>query len=158
MVKFTLYIFGGLLTIVVCFVIFLYSTEWLWPEFNGSYDLGKNIYMIEWDGGGKVIVRGTNIKGNTCYGGEPLIPTYNNEYDSTGNYSEFVLDAKSDNKWIIAKTDNKSNRQRKYYIIKKDNGIERLDAQKILKNNITSYTDSAEFSKACQHNGIRMNW
>lgn len=147
-----------IVVIYICFAAFVYAATWLWPDFYGSYCLGNNIYMLEGDKTTKTIVYGTSIKGKTCYSGEPLIPTYDNQYDSIGNFAEYVVDAKADDNWIIAKTDNKSNHQKKYYIINKSNGIERLDAQKILKNNITSYTDSVDFSNACQQYGIRMNW
>ena len=41
---------SGVTLVIFCFLLFLYCSEWLWPEFNGSYYLGKGIYMIEWDG------------------------------------------------------------------------------------------------------------
>lgn len=44
--KVIVYITGCLLTIVICFFLFLFASEWVWPEFNGSYSLGNNIYMI----------------------------------------------------------------------------------------------------------------
>ena len=97
-----LYIIGCLLTVYICFT----ATEWFWPELNGSYSLGNGIYMLEWDGGGKIIVNGTSIEGNTCYGGESLIPTYENGYDSLGHFAEYVVDAKADDSWIIVKTNN----------------------------------------------------
>ena len=61
--------------------------------------------MLEGDKTTKTIVYGTSIKGKTCYSGEPLIPTYDNQYDSIGNFAEYVVDAKADDNWIIAKTD-----------------------------------------------------
>lgn len=45
--KVIVYITGCLLTIVICFFLILFASEWVWPEFNGSYFLGNNIYMIE---------------------------------------------------------------------------------------------------------------
>ncbi|MBR1654935.1 MAG: hypothetical protein IJ698_00745 [Prevotella sp.] len=102
----------GVMTLFFCLMFFFYLTDWIWPEFNGSHSLGNNIYMVEWDGGGRMIVKGTNIKGNACYGGERLIPTYVNQYDSIGNVSEYVVDAKADDKWVIVKTDNRSTHQK----------------------------------------------
>ena len=149
-------VIGCLLAIVICFFLFLFATEWVWPEFNGSYPLGGNIYMLERDGGGCVIVQGSNIRGNTCYGGSQLIPTYENQYDSLGNFAEYVVDAKADDNWIIAKTDNKLNHRSRYYIINKQHDIETLDAKEIIEKYITSFTDSCEFANKCFSNGIRI--
>lgn len=151
-------IIGCLLTMVICFFLFLFATEWIWPEYNGSYSLGNNIYMLEWDGGGRVIVQGSNIHGNTCYGGIQLIPTYENQYDSLGNFAEYVIDAKADDNWIIAKTDNKLSHRRKYYIIKKNKDIENIEVKEILKKYTMIYTDSFDFAKRCKTNGINIKW
>ena len=147
-----------IVVIYICFAAFVYAATWLWPDFYGSYCLGNNIYMLEWDGGRKIIVNGTRIKGNTCYSGESLIPTYENQYDSLGNFAESVVDAKADNNWIIAKTDNKLNHRRRYYIINKQHDIETLDAKEIIEKYITSFTDSCEFANKCFSNGIRIKW
>lgn len=149
---------GCILTIVICFFLFLFATELFWPEFNGSYSLGSNIYMLEWDGGGRVIVQGSNIRGNTCYGGSYLIPTYENQYDSIGNLAEYVIDAEADDYWIIAKTDNKLNHRRKYYIINKQHDIENLDSKVIIDRYIESFIDSCEFANKCQTYGIKIKW
>ncbi len=89
--------------------------------------------MLDWDGGGRIIVRGTSIEGNTCYGGERLIPTYENQYDSTGNIVEYVVDATSDENWIIAKTENKVTLQRQYHIIDKRNLTNEIATEEIIK-------------------------
>ena len=114
--------------------------------------------MVEWDGGGRMIVKGTNIKGNACYGGERLIPTYVNQYDSIGNVSEYVVDAKADDKWVIVKTDNRSTHQKKYYIINKKHGIEKLIAKDIIEKYIVSFIDSTEFSSVCHKERIQIEW
>lgn len=152
--KLFLYIIGCLFTAAICLFVFLFLTEWFWPEFNGSYSLGNNIYMLEWDGGGRIIVQGINIVGNTCYGGEPLIPFYENRYDSIGNYTEYVVDAKSDNNWIIVKTEEKSKRQRKYYIIDKSFDPKITNISTIKNKYMTEFYDSIRFYETCQSKGI----
>ena len=147
-----------IVVIYICFAPFVYAATWLWPDFYGSYSLGNNIYMLEGDKTTKTIVYGTSIKGKTCYSGEPLIPTYENQYDSLGNFAEYVVDAKADDNWIIAKTDNKLNHRRRYYIINKQHDIETLDAKEIIEKYITSFTDSCEFANKCFSNGIRIKW
>ena len=148
----------GVMTLFFCLMFFFYLTDWIWPEFNGSHSLGNNIYMVEWDGGGRMIVKGTNIKGNACSGGERLIPTYVNQYDSIGNVSEYVVDAKADDKWVIVKTDNRSTHQKKYYIINKKHGIEKLIAKDIIEKYIVSFIDSTEFSSVCHKERIQIEW
>ncbi len=156
--KTVLLVSGAIIALFLCFMLFSFATDWIWPEFNGSYHLGKNIYMMEWDGGGKVIVIGNNIKGRTCYGGESLIPTYENQYDSLGNLAEYVIDAKYDDKWIIARTNNKISNQRKFYIIDKRYIDDSISAEVILSCQTEMYTDSTEFSKRCQNYGIMLKW
>lgn len=60
-------------------ILFLWATEWLWPELHGSKKIGDGIYLFEFDGG-PIIVKGNSISGNTCYGGEGIIP--NMQFDS----------------------------------------------------------------------------
>ncbi len=154
--KFALVFVVGIFVMYICFAAFVYAATWLWPDFYGSYSLGNNIYMLEGDKSTKTIVYGTSIKGKTCYSGDPLIPTYENQYDSLGNFAEYVVDAKADDNWIIAKTDNKLNHRRRYYIINKQHDIETLDAKEIIEKYITSFTDSCEFANKCFSNGIRI--
>ena len=153
--KIILYIIGCLSILVICIIIFLFVTVWFWPESHGSYSLGKNIYMMEWDGGGRVIVQGSDIEGNTCYGGIQLIPTYESQYDSLGNIVEYVVDAKADENWIIAETYNKISQQKKYYIIDKRANIEKYDVKKIMRTSVSEFNDSIIFQKACVSNGIK---
>ena len=156
--KTTLIFVLGLVALIICLVTFLYAAEWIWPEFNGSYNLGNNIYMLEWDGGGRIIVSGTNISGKTCYGGENLIPTYENSVDSNGHFTEYVVDAKSDERWVIVKTDNYQSKQRKYYIINKDYDPNEMTAQDIIDTKIECFTDSSEFANKCLENEISITW
>lgn len=148
----------GIAAIYICFVAFVYAATWFWPDFYGSYSLGNNIYMLEWDGGGKMIVNGTRIEGNTCYGGEPLIPTYENQYDSIGNFAEYVVDAKSDDNWVIAKTDNHISNQRKYYILNKKYNPNEMTVEDIINTRIECFTDSSEFAKKCLSYGVLIKW
>lgn len=156
--KIIIYILGILFITTICFFLFLFATEWIWPEFNGSYSLGNNVYMMEWDGGGRIIVQGSNIRGNTCYGGDRLIPTYENQYDSTGNYAEYVVDAKADNYWVIAKTMNRLNNERKYYILSKQYDPNETTLEYIINTKIESFIDSCDFANKCQNYGIHIKW
>ncbi len=139
-------------------ILLMYACERWWPESNGSYSLGNNIYMLDWDGGGRIIVRGSSIEGNTCYGGEQLIPTNENQYDSLGNIVEYVVDAVSDENWIIAKTENKVTLQRKYYILDKRKISDEMTTEEIIKKRIKVFADSIEFARNCSNTKINIQW
>ena len=153
-----LLILGITTSVFVIIMLFIYVSDWIWPEYNGSYDLGNNIYMLEWDGGGKIIVNGTTIEGNTCYSGEPLIPTYENQYDSIGNFAEYVVDAKSDDNWVIAKTNNHISNQRKYYILNKKYNPNKMTVEDIINTQIECFRDSSKFATKCLSNGVKAKW
>lgn len=155
--KTLLFLSMGIIVAITSLMLFLDAAEWLWPEYYGSYNLGSGIYMIEWDGGGKLIIKGSSIKGNTCYGGEYIIPTSENYCDSNGNFAEYVVDAKHNDSWIIAKTDNYITHQAKYYIINKNEETKRLNAEEIFEKYTLCFTDSIEFSNTCQNKGININ-
>ena len=156
--KVIVHVLGWLLAIAICLGLFLFATEWIWPEYNGSYSLGNNIYMIEWNGGGRVIVLGSNMYGKTCYGGSQLIPTYENQYDSLGHFDEYVIDAKADDSLIIIKTNNHINNKQNYYILDKRYNPNKLSAQDIINTKIKAFTDSLEFADACSRNRIDIKW
>lgn len=153
-----LLILGITTSVFVIILLSIYASDWIWPEYNGSYDLGNNIYMLEWNGGGKIIVNGTTIEGNTCYSGEPLIPTYENQYDSIGNFAEYVVDAKSDDNWVIAKTNNHISNQRKYYILNKKYNPNKMTVEDIINTQIECFRDSSKFATKCLSNGVKAKW
>lgn len=144
--------------LAIALVSFLSLSEWIFPEFNGSYNLGNGIYMMEWDGGGKIIVWGSDIRGKTCYGGTYLVPSVQEHYDSLGNIAEYVTDAKSDEKWIIAKTYNIPKQKSLFYIIDKDYKKVIVNEETDIETDIMCFTDSTEFAKACKIRNIGLKW
>ncbi|MBM6994000.1 MAG: hypothetical protein I3J02_12200 [Prevotella sp.] len=153
--KTTLVFSLGIIIVSTCLALFLFISNWWLPELNGSYCLGKNIYMIDWDGGGRIIVRGTSVEGNTCYGGERLIPLYEEQYDTIGNVVEYVEDAASNENWIVARTNNKITRQRKYYILDKKTIFDKMSTEEIIKK-IECFTDSILFAQKCSKENINL--
>lgn len=143
-IKVTIFVF--LLVFYIC------PPEWMWPEYN----LGNNIYMMEWDGGGRIVVLCSHVEGKECYGGSQLIPTNENHCDSLGRYVEYVVTAKSDERWVIVKTNNKQSRQSKYYVINKDYDPNEMTAQDIIDTKIECFTDRSEFDNYCLKNGINI--
>ena len=146
-------IVGVIETAIALFVLYLL----FWPD-DSSYDLGNNIYMMEWDGGGRLIVLCSHVEGKKCYGGSYLIPTYENSVDSNGEFAEYVVTAKSDEKWVIVKTDNFQSKQHKYYIINKDYDPNEMTTEEIINTKIDCFTDSSEFANKCLENGISIKW
>lgn len=156
--KLLLLLLGIMFSIYVLFMLFLFVSDWIWPEFNGSHDLGNNIYMLDGDGNGRIIVYCSNKEGKTCCGGSYLIPTYENGYDSNDNFAEYVVTAKSDERWVIVKTDNHLIQQRKYYIINKDYDPIEMTTQDIIDTKIECFADSSEFANNCLKNGIALQF
>lgn len=121
-------------------ILFLWATEWLWPELHGSKKLGDGIYLFEFDGG-PIIVKGNSISGNTCYGGEGIIP--NMQFDSL---CERVDKYEFDEKWIIAKTKN-NHGEIKFYILNK---------AEYKRKALETYTDSISFARSCRNHNITL--
>ena len=115
-------------------------------------------YMMEWDNGGRIIVKGSTIRGNTCYGGSVIIPFNKNRNDINGNFAEYVVDANADDNWIIVKSNNHSTHQKRYYIIEKNEEIEQLHQEDIIAKYIVSFSDSIEFANECFKKGIGISW
>jgi hypothetical protein len=133
-------------------VIFLFSSEWLWPEFYGSRNLGNGIYLMEWDEGA-IIVQGSNISGRTCYGGSFIIPITASPNDSNANRKEHVVKVKYDDSWILVKTVLCNPFEVKFYVIDKD--FDKNDNETIILNkHIKSFKDSIDFYSYVQRNNI----
>jgi hypothetical protein len=139
--------------------VLFFSSEWLFPEWNGSHNLGNNLYMMEWDGGGRIIVFCSNKEGRTCYGGPRVIPTNERAFDDHGNYAELVENAKVDERWIVVKSKRFQEGTHCYYLIDKNFNIEGLDWNKsdsIIQSNITGPLDSLEFCTILKKRNINL--
>jgi len=152
-----------------------YLSIWIWPEAWGSYSLGNDIYMVEWDEKGRYIVLSDDLEGNVCEGGWPLIP--DEIFDNEGNFKELVIDAKSDESWIIARTKIFGSNNRNFYIFsKKFNSSDLLEKLhkgvtdslslfefekqiNVLKStNLCQYTDSNLFITECNLRNIDLRF
>lgn len=149
-----------ILTVIVSFcigiIIFLFSVDLLWPEYKGSKNLGNGLYLLDWDGG-SIIVKGENIHGKTCYGGEYIIPVYNCRYDSVGNVNEYVVKEKHNDKWILVKVTILTPAMEKYYLIDKSFNT-KCSAETITKKFITSFSDSSQFFNYIHSHNIEIEW
>ena len=112
--------------------------------------------MMEWDGPGRIIVQGSNIHGRTCYGGSLIIPTYEEEYDSTGNLTEWVIDAAFDDKYIVAYSYNNILKGYKYYIINKSFDLD-IPTERIVSEYRDVFLNEDSFNLYCKLKGIEHN-
>lgn len=94
-----------------CSVQSKYKAQW-----EGSYTLGKGLYMIEFDYG-KIVVQGSYIRDGICYGGDYVVPLYEECYDSLGHVREYVINAIANEQIIIVKTILLNDNKYKYYLV-----------------------------------------
>lgn len=109
------------LLLLVLFFVLWWISDWVCPQMNGSQPLGKNIHLVDWDGGEQIIVVGTDMRGRACYGGIYLIPTRNDE-PKDGEDSlirEKIINVTPTNDWIEATTFRAEENKNYYYLIDK---------------------------------------
>lgn len=109
------------LLMLVLFFVLWWVTDWVCPQMNGSQPLGKNIHLVDWDGGEQIIVVGTDMRGRACYGGIYLIPTRNDE-PKDGEDSlirEKIINVTPTNDWIEVTTFRAEENKNYYYLIDK---------------------------------------
>ena len=109
------------LLLLVLFFVLWWISDWVCPQMNGSQPLGKNIHLVDWDGGEQIIVVGTDMRGRACYGGIYLIPTRNDE-PKDGEDSlirEKIINVTPTNDWIEVTTFRAEENKNYYYLIDK---------------------------------------
>jgi len=111
-------LFFSLLTGVFCL------SEWIFPQWNGSSELGNNLYLLDWEKNGKIIVYCGSKKGNTCYGGVPVIP-----HNSPSEV--WVKNAISNKKWVIVKAVQTQSKKELFYLINNGFNVEGLDWEQV---------------------------
>ena len=134
------------ITIILLSLLLFFTSEWLFPSWWGSHSLGHNLYMLDWDGGNKIIVYCSNPRGRTCYGGLSVIP-------SNSNSSQLcVITAKSNERWVIVRAKQTQDNKNCYYLINKDFNIDNLNCQNVncdsmLQSYVVGPLDSIAFIK-----------
>jgi len=130
-------------------------------EMSGEYSLGNHLSL--WGNDRKeerVIVYCTG----DCHGGIYVVPTYKRHYDSSGqHYAEYVEAAKSNKKWVIAKTYQINEKQENYWIISKNFDIDSLDCAKancdsILQSHVTGPLSLTEFENKKEALNIQLDF
>ncbi|GAB3433083.1 hypothetical protein [Niabella aquatica] len=148
--------------IIVLFALFTTSCNW-WSDIWGNHQLGSHLSL--WEGDRKedrVIAYCTSQSGGACVSGIYVVPSAERNMVN-GKYAEYVEEATSNKKWVIAKTlqikDNKEN----YYIISKDFNIEGADCAKancdsILQSHVTGPLSLSEFENKKKALNIGMDF
>lgn len=154
-----LIIIGTIILVVVLLPISLFLlSEWLFPSFWGSYKLGNDLYMIEWDGNCRIIVYNNKIRSNTCYSGAYVIP--NLEVDPTIR----VINAKSNKHWVVVEAyKNYDKDDRCYYVIDKSFDLNGLDWQKdrcdsIIQSHITCFDNKELFENKLYEYEVKLSF
>lgn len=136
------------ITIILLSLLLFFTSEWLFPSWWGSHSLGHNLYMLDWDGdgGNKIIVYCSNLRGRTCYSGLSVIPSNSN----SGQL--WVITAKSNERWVIVKAKQTQDNKNCYYLISKDFDIDNLNCQKVncdsmIQSHIVGPLDSIAFMR-----------
>ena len=144
---------GDSLLFSLLFLLFL-SSEWWCPEFWGSQNVGKNLYLLHWERDTYLFVYSTDVHGRTCYHGAPIFPSYENDE----NADTYVKKWAYTDKRIALIAYNFANSRNEYFIVKKNyktDAEDTLVAKKIRNEHITQITDSMQFIKECKHHGIK---
>lgn len=159
--------------LILAFIVALFFVDdalnWVWPEANGSINMGDNIYMVEIEGRGYIYFC-TELRGRACKDGLKLIPkpvadslylkSYYLNVDSTGRLSEKVVDFGYDERWVIAKTNNYKKYKRFYILDKRftHNITSPKEIDDVIDNYIYEFSDSLAFARACKDKGIKIEW
>lgn len=123
----------NILFIVILFVLYSCKT---------NNNLGNNFYLLEGDRKeDRVIVFCSNKNGIGCDGGLYVVPSYKNHFDSKGNYSEYVLSAKSDKNWIIVETEMVNEKTERYWLVNKHfymdkNKCDQIDCNSLIQEHV----------------------
>ena len=138
--------------LILAFIVALFFVDdalnWVWPEANGSINMGDNIYMVEIEGRGYIYFC-TELRGRACKDG---LKSYYLNVDSTGRLSEKVVDFGYDERWVIAKTNNYKKYKRFYILDKRftHNITSPKEIDDVIDNYIYEFSDSLAFARACK--------
>lgn len=95
-------------------------------DFFGAHDLGNNLTLLEGDKTeDRIIVYCTGKSGGCCKGGMFVIPSVGNQYHM------YVETAKSNEKWVIARSVQIKDKQQNYWIINKGFSIASLNCDEV---------------------------
>jgi len=128
-----------------------------------SSNLGNKFTLFEGDKlEDRVIVYCTGYSFLACKSGIYVVPTYEKHYDEKGNYTEYVSTAKSDDKWIIAKTVQVKDNKENYWIIEKfsldDIDCWNVNCDSIIQSHVIGALEFIEFCNKTKELGITLEF
>ncbi|MBS0027948.1 hypothetical protein ACTJJ0_04750 [Chitinophaga sp. 22321] len=117
----------------------------------GAHDLGDKLTLLEGDKTeDRIIVYCTDKSGECCRGGISVVPSQERHYDTNGNYAEYVLTAKSNEKFVVTKTIQLKDKKENYWVISKgfnimDLNCDKINCDSIIQSHIIGPLDSNAF-------------
>lgn len=108
---------------IIFIIIFFFTCNQIW----GDHPLGNNFSLLDGDCREDRIIVYCSNEDRICSGGIYVIPTYERHYNKDGRYAEYVVEAESDKKWIVAKTFQIDEKKEYYWIIDKDFSLDNID-------------------------------
>ena len=124
-------------------------SEWLWPELWGSRSLGNGLYLINWENNTKIVVYCKTPRGNTCYNGSYVVPS-----GPVSTMKEYVIEAVSNEHYIIILSYLIDQDKSKYYIISKEYSDINDPLLEIKEKHLHPFEDYSHFSNKCDSLGI----
>ncbi|CAL2055087.1 hypothetical protein [Tenacibaculum sp. 190524A05c] len=126
-------------------------------EFEGSYNLGSNVFLIEGDKSEDRIIVYCTKKTKFCSSGNYIIPiSYDNQFHN-GKYEEYVKRAISNNNWIIVETYKISTKQKRFWIIDIRN-LDKTSAYDQIKSSVFGSYTYKEFMEEKLSRGVELNF
>lgn len=157
---------GIIIDILMILILIFASSEWTMPGFWGTANiLGHNLYLLDWEQGKQIIVwcPSDAIKGRVCYGGNFLIPRYEESYmtfDKTSKRKrQYVEDIRYDKRHIIVKTRDMGSDEKTFFIVYKSFDIqEAISEEEIRDRYMYETTDSMLFVRECETTGVNLHF
>jgi len=148
---------------VVVFVWMLSLTLTAWSTLWGSRPLGNQLFL--WDGDGdrdRIIILCDAEPGGTCVSGIYVVPE-RARHMVNNRYSEYVKEAESNAKWVIAKTTYVNEKKESFYIIDKSfhvniDDCKRMNCDNILQGYVIGPLDAEQFRSKKDSLGVDLNF
>ena len=121
--------------LLVIMISFILSCRQAW----GDNDLGDNFSLLEGDRiEDRVIVYCSGRSAGACRAGTFIVPVYSRQFDTEGQYAEYVETAKSNDDFIIARTLQIKGKKENYWIINKGFSLNKTQPDVLISKTITA--------------------
>jgi hypothetical protein len=125
----------------------------------GDNDLRDNFSLLEGDRAeDRVIVYCSGRSAGTCTGGTFIVPVYSRHMDKNGHYAEYVETARSNDKFIIARTIQLKDETKNYWIIYKDLNVDNCNDMFCDSTKVLGPLNETEFRNKTADLSIALNF